>query len=233
MRKLYLVPIIHMDADMGPLGSLLNKDAAAILGQGLWNRYKEVVSGFWDAVALFFDSLDVNGFKVYQDGLVADGADGLRIVREGVCRGSKNYEIIDRLLARGAVLVKTEDVELVKQERSHIVKLACSRSLKEREAAAVRYKLAQNSLLKRRDDFIAKRIAETLREGEAGALFIGAEHDVLSKLPWDIEVSQVKDVTKVRQYHKTLTSAKGGVRSLGELAAYLVSPVELQADEEG
>jgi hypothetical protein len=227
VKKLYLIPIIHMSGDMGSLASVLDKGAVTALGPELWQEHREIVSHFWDCIAQFFDSLDVDGFKVYQDGLVADGADGLRIVREGTSQGSRNYEIIGRLLERGAVLVKTEDLALVRQERAYITKVTQSKSLREREAAALRYKLAQGKLLKQRDDFIAKRIGETLGEGETGILFLGAYHDILPKLPDDIQVSQIKDVAKVREYHGLLSDTKRRGQHFHRLAEYLTSEVSL------
>ena len=224
MRQLYLVPIIHTSPDMGSLAWALEEGATAGLGRELWQKHKEIVSAFWDSIAQFFDSLDVNGFKLYQDGLVADGADGLRIVRKGMSQGSKNYEILGKLLEKGAILVKTEDIALVKQEHAYVTKIARSKSLKEKELTALRYKLAQGRLLQQRDDFIVKRIRETLGEGETGILFIGAYHNILSKLPHDIQVSQIKDIAKVREYHKALAHPKRDSLRFHQLAEYLVSP---------
>jgi hypothetical protein len=210
---------------MGSLASALDESAAAGLGQELWQRHKKIVSAFWDSIARFFAPLDVKGFKVYQDGLVTDGADGIRIVRQGISQGSKNYEIVGKLLEKGAILVKTEDLALVKQEHAYVTKIARSKSLRERELAALRYKLAQGKLLKQRDDFIVKRIKETLGEDETGILFIGAYHDILSKLPHDIQVSQIKDIAKVREYHKALANPKRDSQRFHQLAEYLVSPI--------
>jgi len=225
MRKLYVIPIIHMSADMGSIASTLDDNATAKLTPELWQRHKEIVSAFWDSISLFLVSLDVNGFKVYQDGLLADGEEGLRIVRESVSQGSKNYAIISRLLERGAVLVKTESLSLVKQEYNYITKMTRSKSLKEREVAALRYKLAQGKLLKQRDEFIAGRINETLAEGKTSILFIGAYHDVVHRLATDIRVGQVKEVARVKEYHKSLTNTKRHDQQLQELGEYLVSPV--------
>jgi len=208
MKELYLVPILHMSADMGSLASALDETAKAEFGQEVWQKHKGTVSSFWDSTGQFFDALDVKYFKIYQDGMVADGADGLRIIREGISQGSKNFEIIGKLLERGVVLVKTEDLVLVKQEYAYIAKIAHSKSPKEKEVWSLRYKVAQGRLLRQRDDFIAKRIEVTLGEGETGILFIGAYHDVLSRLPEDIQVVQVKDIAKVREYQKDLASAK-------------------------
>ena len=207
MRELYLVPILHMSADMGSLASALDETAKAEFGQEVWQKHKGAVSSFWDSIGQFFDAMNVKGFKIYQDGMVANGADGLRIIREGISQGSKNYEIIGKLLQRGAVLVKTEDLVLVKQEYAYIAKIAHSKSPKEKEVWSLRYKVAQGRLLRQRDDFIAKRIEVTLGEGDTGILFIGAYHDILSRLSEDIQVVQVRDITKVREYQKDLASA--------------------------
>ena len=204
MRELYLVPILHMSADMGSLASVLDETAKAEFGQEVWQKHKGAVSSFWDSIAQFFDAMNVKGFKIYQDGMVADGADGLRIIREGIRQGSKNYEIIGKLLERGAILVKTEDLALVKQEYAHIAKIAHSKSPKEKEVWALRYKVAQGRLLRQRDDFIAKRIEVTLGEGDTGILFIGAEHDVVARLAADINMTEVKELAKVKEYHRAL-----------------------------
>jgi len=208
MRNLYLVPILHMGADMGSLASALDETAKAEFGQEVWQKHKEAVSSFWDSIGQFFDAMNVEGFKIYQDGMVANGADGLRIISEGISQGSKNYGIIGKLLQRGAVLVKTEDLVMVKQEYAYISKIAHSKSPKEKEVWALRYKVAQGRLLRQRDNFIAKRIEVTLGKGNTGILFIGAYHDILSRLPEDIQVAQVRDITKVREYQKDLASPK-------------------------
>ena len=204
MRELYLVPILHMSADMGSLASALDETAKAEFGQEVWQKHKGAVSSFWDSIGQFFDAMNVKGFKIYQDGMVANGADGLRIIREGISQGSKNYEIIGKLLQRGAVLVKTEDPVLVKQEYAYIAKIAHSKSPKEKEVWALRYKVAQGRLLRQRDDFIAKRIEVTLGEGDTGILFIGAYHDILSRLSEDIQVVQVKDATRFKDFWRDL-----------------------------
>lgn len=225
MRKLYFVPIIHMSADMGSVAPALDERATAELGPELWQKHKEVISGFWDSIARFFDSLDVTGFKVYQDGLIADGEGALKIVNQGVREGSPNYEIILHLLQRGATLVKTEDISLVKEEYAYVTKMAQAKSLRQREITALRYRLAQGRLLQQRDIFIATRINETLKEGETGILFIGAYHNVVPRLAADIKVIQVKEVAKVKAYHQALTKARKYDQRLHEFAGYLTSSI--------
>jgi hypothetical protein len=225
MRKLYLIPIIHMSADMGSMASTLDDKAAASLTPELWQRHKEIVSAFWDSIGGFIDVLDVNGFKVYQDGLVAGGEEGLRIVREGAAPGSKNYRIIAGLLEKGAVLVQTESLPLVKQEYGYIDRIARAGTPREKEAAGLRYRLARGNLLRSRDEYIARRIGETLAAGETGILFIGAYHDVAGRLAVDIRVGQVKDTGLMREYHRLLTDVRRDARRFRELGEYLAAPV--------
>ncbi|HEX7474722.1 MAG TPA: hypothetical protein VF318_02060 [Dehalococcoidales bacterium] len=226
MRKLFFVPIIHTPADMGTMGVVLSETSAAALGKELWEEHQKTVSRFWDSVSRFFNALQISNFKIYQDGLVAGGEDGLKIVAEGARQGSINYLIISGLLERGAVLIKTEDIGLVQREYSYIKKLIGAKSTRERETAASRYKLAQPKLLEDRDNFIAGTIKTTLTEGDTGVLFIGAYHNVLSKLPADIFIVQIKELTEVREYHRALTGLSIKTRAqYQQLAEYLGSPV--------
>jgi hypothetical protein len=226
MRKLFFVPIIHTPADMGTIGTLLSETSAAALGKELWDEHQKTISRFWDSVSRFFNSLQICNFKIYQDGLVAAGDDGLKIVNEGVRLGSVNYEIISGLLRRGAILIKTEDIALVQREYNYIKKITSAKSTRERDTFALRYKLAQHKLLEDRDNFIARTIESTLKEGDRGVLFIGAYHEVLAKLPVDIRIVQVKEVTKVREYHRILANISLKTRvQYQQLAEYLVSPV--------
>ena len=87
------------------------------------------------------------------------------------------------------------------------------------------YKTREPSQTQQRDEFIAGRINETLAEGETGILFIGAYHDVVHRLAPDIRVGQVKEVARVKEYHKSLINTKRHDQQLQELGEYLVSPV--------
>jgi len=227
MRKLYVVPIIHSSADLGTLAAAIDKTGRDRLGEGFWQGHKAVVAGFWSSMANFFASLTVTGFQLYQDGLIANGEMGMKIVEHGVKEGSKNYEIIAQLLTKGARLVKTEDFSLLKREYGLISRIAQSKSKVGRIAASLRYRIAAKKLLRARDKFIAETISQTLREGQTGILFIGAYHDVIPLLPDDIDVKEVKETEKVREYQASLIDLRPNGRRLERLREYLISPVEL------
>ena len=225
MKKLLYVPVIHMDADLGSLSGEMVKRGIKDYGEEFWNRHRQTISGFWDTLASFFSAIKVEGFKVYQDGMVADGDMGRKIVDEGVKSGSKNYIIVDDLLKRGAVLVKTEAFNLVKEERDYIVGLMGASSAAKRTVAFLKYKARKNSLLRDRDAYIAQRITKTLNAGETGVLFIGAFHNVRTFLPEDIHVLEIKDIKMIREYQKLIPLHKKNMQALDKLAAELVAPV--------
>jgi len=229
MRTLIYVPIIHTSADLGSIAQDVSKRGIRHLGEEIWTKHKKTVEGFWDAISHYFDSVDVKGMKIYQDGLVADGEVGEKIVVETSKAGSKNYQLVSRLLERGALLVKTEDFKLVKKEYQRLIAITQAESIMRKTIAFVRYKLAKSSLLNKRDAFIAKRIDETLNPGEKGIIFVGASHKVKERLPESIKITELKDTEKVRKYQRMLPFHNRYKEQFDELGKYLVSEVSLKA----
>jgi hypothetical protein len=215
-----------MEADLGSLASDVAKRGIASLGEEVWQKHMETVKSFWDSIARYFEKLEVSGFKVYQGGMVADGEMGQKILEEGLKSGSRNFEIILKLIKRGAVLVKTEDFALVKKERDRLVKLTKARTRIGKLIAYLKYRLIKNELLRKRDEFIANRINGTLNQGETGIIFIGAYHNIKKRLPEDIQIKEIKDVDKVGEYQMLLPFYKKNKERFEELGRYLVSKVE-------
>jgi hypothetical protein len=226
MRTLIYVPVIHTSADLGSLAKDVTKRGIADLGEDVWEKHKAVVEKFWDVISDYFDSIDASGMKIYQDGMVADGEVGQRIVEEGVKSGSRNYELVARLLKRGATLVKTEDFNLVKEERDKLLKITQAKTKLEKLFGFIRYKLTKNTLLNKRDRFIAQRIDESLPQDQTGILFIGAYHNINPKLPRDIQIKKIKNVQKVREYHRLLPFYSKNRKRFEELGRYLISKIE-------
>ncbi len=225
MKKLIYAPVIHMSADLGSIAKQADKKGIAGFGEDFWKKHRETISGFWDSIVKYFTNLEVKDFKIYQDGLVVDGEVGQKIVEEGIKAGSKNYEIIDDLLKRGAILVQTEDFALVKEERDRIVKITKAKATTKKLTAYLWYKFTKNRLLNKRDNYIAKRINETLNHGETGILFIGAYHDIIPRLSKNIQVTCVKEARKVRDYQRLLLHYRRKKEEFEELTKYLLSPV--------
>lgn len=223
MRKLLYVPLIHGSADLGSLASSVDEKGVAMHGEESWEEHKRTISGFWDSIESYMDSLDVTDSQIYQDGLAADGSLGQRIVKEAARKGSRNYQVVERLMARGARIVKTEDISTVLKEVKLIKKIAQSKSVPGRLFTGLKYELAKKRLLDERDEFIAKAINDSLVRN--GILFIGAFHNVIPKLASDIVVEEVKAKEKVEEYQRSFLS-RGKQERVEELTRYLVAPVE-------
>ncbi|MDP3011138.1 MAG: hypothetical protein Q8N27_00310 [Candidatus Hydromicrobium sp.] len=227
MKALIYVPIIHMSSDMGSLAKDLNRRGIADLGEELWKEHIKTVEGFWDELSHYFDSIDVSGMKIYQDGMVAGGEVGQKIVEEGAKSGSKNYELVSELLKRGVILVKTEDFKLVKKERDRLIAITQARSLPEKLIAFMKYKVIKNRLLNKRDEFIARRIEETLNQDGTGIIFIGAFHNIKERLPKDVRIMEIKNTEKVREYQKLIPFYDKNRERIEELGRYLISKIEV------
>jgi len=225
MRTLLYVPIIHTSADLGSLSKEVAERGIARLGEEVWERHRQIVAGFWRSVWDSFDGVDVTGMKIYQDGMVADGDVGRRIAEDSAGAGSLNYQLVLELLDRGASLTRTESFDLVKREYDRLIAMTQARSMRSKLMAVIRYKIAKSSLLRRRDAFIARTIGETLEPGETGILFIGALHDVTKWLCADIQIEEVKDRRKVRDYQRLLPFHSKHAQRCEELGRYLIARV--------
>jgi len=227
-RSIILVPVIHTSADLGSIAKDVAKRGIAGLGEDVWKGHIRTIEGFWDSIMDYFDSLEMSsGMKIYQDGMVADGDMGQKIVEDCAKSGSRNYELVSRLLKRGAVLQKTEDLKLVLEERDKLLCITNAKSNFQRILAFIRYKFAKGKLLKKRDQFIANRINETLKSEEKGILFIGASHNVGNGLDSDIKVTEMKDMQKIKQYQQMLLRGNKYKTRFEELGKYLVSEVKI------
>jgi len=208
---------------MGSTAANIENESALLCGEQRWFKHKETVARFWENLAHYFDSLDATNLKIYQDGLAADGELGMRIIQEGAKRGSNNYQLILKLVKKGAEVRKTEALPFLKEEYKYITELAQPKTAVEKARLYVRCKRGRERLMGKRDRFIASMINETLKEGEVGVLFIGSYHDVAPYLSKDIVVEQVKERERVNAYFEELISRGEGER-FEQLAKYLASP---------
>lgn len=177
MRALIYFPIIHSTSDLGSLGKTVN----GLRADEQVQKQAAAIAQFWTMVATTLDSLelDYTNLKIYQDGLPVCGKEK-EIAADVAATGSQNYRLLQDLQHKGAILMGTESPELLLQERTLMMQL-----LQSAEHSEVASETAR-TLLERRDDYIAKRIDETLEEEQMGLLFLGLMHGIETKLPPDI-----------------------------------------------
>jgi hypothetical protein len=226
-RKLIYIPVIHSGSDMGSIADDISKKGTAELGGEAWQAHINTVEKYWDLIAEYCErpELDKKALKIYQDGMVADGEIASKIIEDNLKMGSRNYRIISALISRGAEIAKTEDFSLVKKELDIYKSITESDSLLKKLFKLLIIKRKRKALMKKRDAFIAASIDKTLLPGETGLLFLGAYHNILNKLPADVEVLQVKEISKVRQYQRLLPFQARYEKLFREIADYLTAPV--------
>ncbi len=182
MRRLIYIPIIHTQVDMGSLSAQLEQEYIKKFGCATWEEHKRFVEKTWEKIESRLAELPTPIHKVYQDGLPVCGRE-MELTAELARKGSRNHQILLKLVQRGAELVGTEEPRLLKEEYNTLYKEVAGK-----RQAPEEYKKEVMGRLEKRDDFIAKRINETLKQGETGILFIGMLHKVNTRLPKDIQV---------------------------------------------
>jgi hypothetical protein len=192
MRRLIHIPIIHTSADLGSLSRFVQAHYARVCGKASWNQREDLIKALWTDIETHLVALrlDAPKTRIYQDGLPICGFED-RIVRELAKAGSSNHQLILRWLDHGAVLMGTEDSQLLMEEyelqKQHLAQEADGKPTPEEQRKHM------DGVLKARDAFIAERITTTLREGEVGLLFLGALHRLDALRPADIRVETLAD----------------------------------------
>ena len=188
-RNLLYFSIVHSQLDMGALSESVRKVTLQKLGERVWRQKINFVKRFWSDVENILNKLTLPyaQTRVYQDGLPVCGKE-LDIVTELAKKGSPNHQILVRLMEKGATLMGTESAELLIEEYHLIKRILETGDAKDAIAVEIRQKAASDLLLKKRDEFIAARIDQTLQAGETGVLFLGMMHNPAVFLPADIKV---------------------------------------------
>jgi hypothetical protein len=185
-RKLVYIPIIHTLADMGTLGVAVRGMKLSALGRQGLSQNAAVVDKMWAQIESVVAKLPVApaSLRVYQDGLPVCRHEQ-EIVSELASAGNRNHGLLLKLQARGATLMGTESPELLVEEYQLAAAAFASGAAVRTQA---RQKQLRDTLLEKRDRFIAARINGTLGAGESGILFMGMLHQVTRYLDPDIHV---------------------------------------------
>ena len=177
VKRLIVIPVIHNLADLGSMAESVRAHYLEHFGSAVWQRREEAVAELWNDIrrAISAMHLDYGHVRIYQDGLPVCGKEE-QIVRELAGAGSVNHQLVLELIDKGAVLVGTEDPQLLIREyqlhrRQMVAKTGDGQIAPSPPSEAM-------DLLSARDLFIAQRVAATLLDGETGLLFLGAAHGI-------------------------------------------------------
>jgi hypothetical protein len=189
-RRLIWIPIIHTQEDLGSLGETIRRLHTRQRGRADWQRHQRTIEALWVNIGQEIEQLDLDyaHLRLYQDSLPCCGREE-EIVRDLGEIGSRNHQLLLKLMARGARLVGTESPELLLEEYElsrQTVLAASSRSTR----TPVQQK-ASDHILEKRDCYIAQRITQTLLPGETGLVFLGLLHSLDDRLPRHIELTKL------------------------------------------
>jgi hypothetical protein len=186
-RLLYYFPIIHTQADMGAISESVQRLKISKLGRRGWERNVNLIDQLWAQIEQAIANLNLpyERVRVYQDGL-PHCTQELAIVAELAQAGSRNHRLLLQLMERGATIMGSESAELLVEEYQLATRAFSCGDLKELARTEALQKTVLDSLLERRDRYIAARINSTLVQGETGVLFLGVLHCVTNLLDKDI-----------------------------------------------
>lgn len=192
VKKLLIIPIIHSEKEMGSLKSDISEIIDRKFGKEKRDQHRKDVALFWENLRTIvndiLDCVDAPAIKIYQDGIPIGGEIGVKLIAMGAKDGIPNHQIVVSMIERGAVLEKTENPALLKEEFEIVKAIVNAKTDPERESLSEKYKKRLYELTIERDRYIAERIGESLKDGMYGILFIGATHDVVHHISPDIEV---------------------------------------------
>jgi hypothetical protein len=184
-RKLYLVPLIFQGRDVP-------------------SEYAEKFSLYWEQVKEHINRLEVRIGKikqVYHESVSLSSEEGLKFLEK---LSPDSYQIVRDKLESGAEFEAIEDKELV-EESVDWERCLFAGLMSEKVARKVSEFYLDAS--RKRYEHIAKRIDETLKDGEASILFIREGHMV--QFPQDIEVFSVAPpmLDEIHRWLRDRTSA--------------------------
>ena len=187
-RTLIYLPIVHTQDDMGALKESVARATLEKMGRAGLSRKTAAIDQIWTEIegAIAALPLSFDRVRLYQDGLPVCGREA-EIVRELAQAGSRNHQLLLRLMAQGAVLMGTESGELLVEEYQLAKQSLTAKPPRAAGVTASRRALS-DTLLQRRDQFMAQRINDTLKDGETGILFLGMLHAVERHLNPDVRV---------------------------------------------
>lgn len=196
-RVLIWIPIVHTQVDQGSMSESIRQLYVGKLGKRKWDQHVRAIENRWCQIEAAIENLDLNhdAVRLYQDGLPVCGHEPA-IVEELARAGSRNHRLLMKLMEKGARLTGTEAPDMLLEEYELARQVLVSLETRQVSPAARKQQELSKCLLERRDCYIARRIAETLKPGETGLLFLGLLHSLDGRLPPDICVRKFDSVLR-------------------------------------
>lgn len=183
MRTLYLVPIIHSGVEM-LRGS--RKDFAKLPEVGR-TSYSNFVNSYWDKVEPKLKGYAVR--RVYLDGWTGGSWD---YITQHAQEGSRVSKAVLDFIMKDVPLEVTEEEGLIIAQHKAYEELTSRGRLTVADVDKVLFPLTMA-----RDLFIRRNVRATLKDGEAGILFLGLHHIIPNYK--DVDIVEVYPREQLKQ----------------------------------
>jgi len=191
-KKLYLVPLVYS-------------------GEDAPDEYKEKCSRYWQQVAEQLTNLAskigrVN--RVYHESIFQCGDDGMKAMER---LNLSSYQIAKTQCDNGAIFETIEERDLF-EEVMDWQRCLMLGFISDKVASKVSEFYVEAA--RKRNEFVAKKISGTLKDDEAGLLFIREEHSV--QFPSDVEVFSIfpPALDEIHRWYRD--QARLGIEKLAE-----------------
>lgn len=188
MSILYYVPIIHTSEEYGTLSPAIRQAFINRLGEKMFEEFQEEIHAYWQLVEARIEKTihDFNGLIIYQDSFPIGSREKILEFFGYLLRNhpqkSPNFNLVEKMLDKGAILEGTEDMNLVLEQMKIYQLVSEASSPLEQNRILAENAARAKEIVRKRDTFIAQRICDTLPEDGRGILFIGRNHDVVAEL---------------------------------------------------
>jgi len=191
-KKLYLVPLVYS-------------------GEEAPDEYKEKCSRYWQQVTEQLTNLAskigmVN--RVYHESIFQSGEDGMKALER---LNPNSYQIAKTQCDNGAIFETIEEQGLL-EEVMDWQRCLMLGFMSDKVASRVSQFYVEAA--RKRNEFMTKKISETLKDDEAGLLFIREEHSV--QFPSDVEVFSIFPPALDEMHRWLRDQARLGIEKLAE-----------------
>lgn len=196
LPTLIYVPILHTQREAGAIISSLKEsipekeknDETSVVEQE--KSINEMWNGIYEKIQK--TNISYRTTRIYQDALPVCGKEK-EIIKKLAEKGSHNHQLILELIEKGASLEGTEDPDLLIKEYDCLRQLfdAVASKTKDYKPALKEYSDKSMKFMEQRDQFIATRIKNTLKNGDTPLVFMGVRHQLEKLLQLNFNIAYI------------------------------------------
>lgn len=196
-RKLYYIPMIHKNKELGDLQEIVKQLRESLFGERHIATFFKNVEDYWSLVKekLWFETNLFQADIACKTHVFVDSLPNTEewlvesVLKDLINEGFPAYQLIGEIQTAGATVHGTEDPKLLAEELEY-QKESRNRFMEDEEIDTAK----GERLLKERDEVIIERVHKEVPDGEIAIVFIGRLHNVIGPLsdpPYNFKIAQL------------------------------------------